>query len=67
MVEVSAAPVLVKLKLKNKREKINKRVEKGDYSSLMVEATNIAASHGLEAKGGLEYYDGKNWVLVEDD
>ena len=70
MVEVSTAPqenLLVKLKLKNKREKIHKAVKKGDYASLMVEATNIAASYGLEAKQGLEYYDGSSWVLVEND
>jgi len=43
-----------------------KRVLATDYDTLMAQAKTLAGKHGISGCN-LRYYDGDNWVIVEDN
>lgn len=71
MVEANNKNLDVKLSLDlsaQGKSPVVKRVLASDYATLMAQANKLAASKGVsETDCALRYYDGDNWVIVEDD
>lgn len=51
-----------------RKSPIVKRVLASDFATLTAQAKTLAAKHGIDAGNTpLRYFDGENWVIVEDD